>query len=326
MCGLLIGVTIKFISKTYSDVALATNTTINTLNSSVAEPKLVLNSTELFDKVKILCLVLTSEPNHKKRAIHVKNTWGPRCNKLIFVSNVTDNELGSMKLQLNDNYRDLWGKTKHVLTYAYEHFYNEFDWFYKADDDTYAILDNMRYMLSAYSPNDPIYFGKKFKFGHKLGYFSGGAGYVMSKRALQKFVLEAIPDKKKCRQTEDGPEDWELGICMYNIGVYPGDGRDQFKREKFFPFHPEMHLFAWPSPWYWSRIYYPTDEGLDCCSNYTISFHYIHPDVMYMMEYVIFYLQAYGLRHVYDPMPQKKNFTTVVQTLLAEVNTTNVYT
>lgn len=70
--------------------------------------------------------------------------------------------------------------------------------------------------------------------------------------------------------------------------------------------------------------YYATDEGLDCCSNSTISFHYIKPDMMYLLEYLIFDAQAYGVRHVYDSLPEKKNFKAVVQTLLAEINETNV--
>ena len=36
---------------------------------------------------------------------------------------------------------------------------------------------------------------------------SGGAGYVLSKQAVIRFVEEGIPNKQNCRQDADGAED-----------------------------------------------------------------------------------------------------------------------
>ena len=47
--------------------------------------------------------------------------------------------------------------------YVYEHYYDEADWFLKADDDTYVVMENLRYMLQSYNSSQPIYFGCKFK-------------------------------------------------------------------------------------------------------------------------------------------------------------------
>ena len=46
----------------------------------------------------------------------------------------------------------------------------------KADDDTFVIVENLRFMLKDYDPSFPIYFGCKFKPYVKQGYMSGGAG------------------------------------------------------------------------------------------------------------------------------------------------------
>ena len=67
------------------------------------------------------------------------------------------------------------------------------DWFVKADDDTYMVLENLKHMLQSYDTNMPWYFGCKLKpiEGLHHGYMSGGAGYVLSKKALKRFVNKA---------------------------------------------------------------------------------------------------------------------------------------
>lgn len=90
------------------------------------------------NQVKVLCWILTSPSNHFKRAAHVKRSWGSRCDKLIFISTKEDANLGAIKVNVTEGRKPLWGKTKAGLKYIYDNFLNEYEWFLKADDDTYV--------------------------------------------------------------------------------------------------------------------------------------------------------------------------------------------
>jgi glycoprotein-N-acetylgalactosamine 3-beta-galactosyltransferase len=66
----------------------------------------------LASKVRILCWIMTQPNNHESHAMHVKATWGKRCNILFFVSTVENDTLPSIAYKGNESRSILWGKTK----------------------------------------------------------------------------------------------------------------------------------------------------------------------------------------------------------------------
>ncbi|KAG5668500.1 hypothetical protein PVAND_016439 [Polypedilum vanderplanki] len=282
-------------------------------------------ASQLYKDVRVLCWIMTNPKNHKKKAIHVKKTWGKRCNKLLFMSSTVDPELESVALPVKEGRNNLWAKTKEAFKYIYDHHLDEIDWVLKADDDTYVVVENLRYMLYPYASSQPIYFGCRFKPYVKQGYMSGGAGYVLSKQALIRFVEEGLTDKTKCRQDADGAEDVEIGKCLENVHVLAGDSRDSHGRGRFFPFVPEHHLIPGhvdKNFWYYKYIYYEAKEGMDCCSDNAISFHYVSPNQMYVLEYLIYHLRPYGLVQFDQPLPKKISLSEISEE--AHKNATNL--
>ena len=57
------------------------------------------------------------------------------------------------------------------------------NWFLKADDDNYAIIENLRFYQSKFNTSEPRYLGRIFTHA---GAYNSGVGYVFSRETLRK--------------------------------------------------------------------------------------------------------------------------------------------
>lgn len=65
----------------------------------------------------------------------MKETWGKRCNKLVFISSKVDENLDTVALPLKESREVLWTKTKAGFMHLHDNYLKDYDFFLKADDD-----------------------------------------------------------------------------------------------------------------------------------------------------------------------------------------------
>ncbi|XP_078285130.1 glycoprotein-N-acetylgalactosamine 3-beta-galactosyltransferase 1-like [Rhinoraja longicauda] len=256
---------------------------------------------DLYNRVRILCWVMTMPNNLEKKTKHVKATWAKKCNVILYMSSEENKDFPTVRLDVKEGRNELNWKTVKAFRYIFDHHLNEADWFLKADDDTYVIVDNLRWLLSKYSPDQPIFFGKKFKPFVKQGFMSGGAGYVLSREAVKRYV-NICKTGKCCYSAVQ--EDVAISKCLADLNVEAGDSRDTNKRETFHPLTPKHHLlkkYVSKTSWFRKNSFYPFIEGPGCCSDLTVAFHYIDPVNMYLLEYLTYHLRPYGYKYRYYP-------------------------
>ncbi|KAE8999617.1 hypothetical protein PF005_g15494 [Phytophthora fragariae] len=284
---------------------------------------------------RIFCFVNTISVHHKTHAQAVAETWGQRCDKLMFFSNTTDAIVvaaGTVKEQRYDvvkmdviaDHNHLWQKHKATLRYVHEHFRHDFEWFYKADDDAYVVMENLRQylrrpeILQTYK-REPMQMGHRFNLTQELvSYYivddslediwrsrwerwvfnSGGPGYVMNRLYMDK-IVNILPDWTclSDRHSEMLPDDASISFCMMWHDVLPWGTRDHEGRERWHADKPKGVYFTNPNrDDYWYVQYHYHIGGVrwkqESAAPDSVAFHYISPPLMYHLERTLYLCRA----------------------------------
>lgn len=97
----------------------------------------------------------------------VNETWIRRCDgRLFFVETRENHSADVISLGIRGGRQHLTEKSVAAFTYLYNHHLHDFARFLKGDDDTFVVVENLRYLLEQYNPNQPVYLGHLFKFAH----------------------------------------------------------------------------------------------------------------------------------------------------------------
>jgi glycoprotein-N-acetylgalactosamine 3-beta-galactosyltransferase len=179
-------------------------------------------------------------------------------------------------------------------------------------------------MLYQYNPKTALYFGHRYLVPQlEEGYMAGG-GYILSKKAVKKFVEKIIPNETLCDVVGDA-EDFELGRCLAHSAISV-DCRDEFHEKRFFPAGVIEHMKGPADPTYWftRNQYYNVSYGsTKCCSNTSVAYHYIGVAEMYKLEKLIYESNPYGLDQSDEQLPRKFTLQEIISA--SDANSTSPY-
>ena len=245
----------------------------------------------LKNRVRILVWVMTQNLG---RATQVKKTWAKRAEKVVYVSSQNNTAFPAVGFApLKDDKQHAMEKTHRSFRYIYEQHFEEADWFMKSNDDTYVIVENLRYFLADKDPNDAVCLGQKITNGSNV-FLKGGAGLVFSKEALRLLATKGR-DPKLCRQ-EGVQDDVDMAKCLTSLGVRLEDTADKDGRDTFCGFYPDNVMTRQPArpPWYMDS--HGNATGAERISHFPITFHKIESKMMHTLDFLLYYARPYGIK------------------------------
>jgi len=252
---------------------------------------------------RILCAVYTHAQRHSQLQ-SIINTWGWRCDGFFAASTVTDPVVGAIKLthEGKESYENMWQKARSVWAYIYDHYMEDYDFFFLGGDDVHLVVENLREYLWNMKETlgdeivlgQPLYLGQHIPLYGGTRYFVGGApGVVLNKNTLQQAIEKTLPT---CFANHTfTADDRLLSLCLEDIGIYGNDTADSEGKQRFHTMDPEYIVNFDGKRGFFKRVYdfwamkHGLKVGKEIVSRKSISFHYLNSSYKMKRHHALLY-------------------------------------
>ena len=153
---------------------------------------------------KILCWIMTDPIKLPDTAV-ARDLWVKRCDLDLYFSSSTNKSFPTIGVDVPTGRNHIGMKSKKSWEYLYNHHANDFDFFLKADPDTFMVMENLREYLDKQNPNLEEFFGHGYRPPNwTFTYMAGGPGMILSRGALKALVTKAFRVKTHADCITDG--------------------------------------------------------------------------------------------------------------------------
>lgn len=238
---------------------------------------------ELTNQVRVSCVIMV-QPRILVYWATALDTWSKHCDKAVFYTSEQSKALEAVDL----NEKDDWARLRKALKHAYENA-GDLRWFFIAQPTTFAIIENLKYLVLAKDPSEPFYLGNAMKSGD-LEYVTFDSGIVLSYEALKRLV-NIFKDEDKCPERGRAlwklSEDKQLAVCLKYTGVFAENGEDSHGKGLFNSKSLETLIKD-------GMRDNPSNVVEACCSDLAVTFNGMSPNQMQVMMFGVYRLRPYG--------------------------------
>ncbi|XP_045405452.1 C1GALT1-specific chaperone 1-like protein [Lemur catta] len=241
---------------------------------------------ELSKSIRVFCIIFGETENDSYWAV-LQETWTKHCDKAEISVYGTKNDT-----LFNIERNDKWLQMRRTYKYVFEKYGNSYNWFFLALPTTFAVIENLKYLLFTRDASQPFYLGHTVKSGD-LEFVTMEGGIVLSIESVKR-LNRLLRNSENCADQSviwKLSEDKQLAICLKYAGVLAenaedNEGRDVFNTKSI------VHLI---------QEHMSNNPGQvveHCCSDMAITFNGLTPQKMEVMMYGVYRLRAFG--HYYN--------------------------